>query len=496
MAESSRRIIGDGGVIERTNGRRRRPTATSRFGVSRRENHDASEFYGRFPTLEVSEDEHVNPSSVLDEVWVGDARDMDRHGDIADASVALVVTSPPYFAGKDYETAVGEGHVPESYIAYLEMLRAVFTECERKLQPGGRIAVNVANLGRKPYRSLAADVTDILQGLGLLLRGEIIWVKARAAGGSCAWGTFQRPGNPVLRDLTERIVVASKGRFDRAVGARERAAGDMPSVATISADEFMDLSTDVWEIPPESATRVGHPAPFPVELPRRLIDLYTYEGDLVLDPFMGAGTSAVAAARTGRHYVGFDTDSAYVARALQRVEEERQRIALEVDPLARPVRVGAMPAGDGAEDGAQLVAMREGRKAKHLARLVIEDSGFQRIEENVKAAGLEISFRACDGAGNVWLFDVAGGFSNANPGLRRADTLWKALGKASVLAANERSPRLVLLTTGLPSRNSAGARALSAVTGTGSGKTITDVIQLLDEDGFRRLRQLAGKETS
>ena len=146
---------------------------------------------------------------------------MDTCGDVANDSVALVVTSPPYFAGKEYEETVGRGHVPASYITYLKMLEDVFKQCVRKLEPGGRIAVNVANLGRRPYRSLSADVIAILQDrLRLLLRGEVIWHKARGATGSCAWGSFQRPSNPVLRDLTERVVIASKGRFDRAVASR------------------------------------------------------------------------------------------------------------------------------------------------------------------------------------------------------------------------------------------------------------------------------------
>src|SRR3954452_5886407 len=141
------------------------------------------------------------------------------------------------------------------------MLTDVFAECVRKLEPGGRMAVNVANLGRRPYRSLSADVIDILQNrLRLLLRGEVIWWKGRAAGGSCAWGTFQRPSNPVLRDITERVVIASKGRFDRALRPAERLERGLPSTATISRDEFMEATTDLWEIPPESATRVGHPA--------------------------------------------------------------------------------------------------------------------------------------------------------------------------------------------------------------------------------------------
>ena len=174
-----------------------------------------------------------------------DARDM---GKVESNSVALVVTSPPYFAGKEYEESLGENGVPGTYFEYLTLLRDVFDECKRVLEPGGRIAVNVANLGRRPYRSLAGDVTDILQDLGLLLRGEVVWWKGRAAGGSCAWGTFQRPSNPVLRDVTERIVIASKGRFDRAL-TPERAAGPgLPSTATISRDEFLEATTDLWEI--------------------------------------------------------------------------------------------------------------------------------------------------------------------------------------------------------------------------------------------------------
>ncbi|MGH9177274.1 MAG: DNA-methyltransferase, partial [Acidimicrobiales bacterium] len=303
---------------------RRSPTATALFGSSRREAHDASAFYGRFVAPELSTDEAVVPPSAVDVLHCRDARDMAA---VASGSVALVVTSPPYFAGKEYEQSLGEGGVPATYLEYLGLLREVFGECARVLEPGGRIAVNVANLGRRPYRSLAGDVTQILQDLGLLLRGEVIWWKGRAAGGSCAWGTFQRPANPVLRDITERVVIASRGRFDRALSPDRRAALGLPSTATISRDEFLEATTDLWEIAPESAARVGHPAPFPVELPRRLIELFTYEGDLVLDPFMGVGSTAVAAVHTRRHYVGFDTDPAYLVAAGQRIAEARRLAA-------------------------------------------------------------------------------------------------------------------------------------------------------------------------
>ena len=294
-------------------------TRTRTFGAGNRESHDASDFYARFNSPELSNDSTVNPCSAADSLIVGDARDM---GKVDECSVALVVTSPPYFAGKEYETALGQGHIPASYLEYLTMLRDVFAECRRVLEPGGRIAVNIANLGRKPYRSLAGDVTTILQDeLGLLLRGEVVWVKAKGAAGSCAFGSYMKASNPVLRDVSERVVIASKGRFDRALSIKRRAELGLPHESTISKEEFLASTLDVWEIRPESARKVRHPAPFPVELPERLLRLFTYRGDVVLDPFLGSGSTAVAAARNDRRYVGFDTDAAYIELAATRLAD-------------------------------------------------------------------------------------------------------------------------------------------------------------------------------
>ena len=398
---------------------RRRATTTSAFGVGRREGHDASDFYARFTPPRLSDDDTVRRPAAVDTLWVGDARDMDAAGHVDDDSVALVVTSPPYFAGKEYERAMGVGHVPADFAAYLGMLHDVFAQCWAKLEPGGRIAVNVANLGRKPYRSLARDVIDILEGLGFLLRGEIIWQKSHAAGGSCAWGTYQRPGNPVLRDVSERVVVASKGRFDRAVPAEERARAGLPHEATMTMDEFVDATTDVWDLPSESATRVGHPAPFPVELPRRLIELYTYRGDLVLDPFMGSGSTAVAALRTERHYAGFDTDPEYVALAERRIAEERAAPGVTRRVTVPP---GRSPRALGDDDAVTL-----GLKARDIAEQAVAGAGFTDVEHGPGLAdlGVSVDYRARDARGGTWLFLLAGAYSATRPGLRPPPPPWR-----------------------------------------------------------------------
>ncbi len=462
----------------------RRSTSTSAFGVSKRESHDASGFYSRFAPPVLSEESEVADHRAIDKLFAGDARRMDE---VPDSSVALVVTSPPYFAGKSYEEELGEGGVPATYLEYLELLRQVFARCVQKLEPGGRIAVNVANLGRRPYRSLSADVITILQDdLRLLLRGEIIWVKQRGSSGSCAWGSFQRPANPVLRDLTERVIVASKGRFDRAVSAKERSARRLPSEVSMTRDDFMEDTLDVWEIPAESATRVGHPAPFPVELPARLIDLYTYRGDLVLDPFVGSGTTAVAAIRTGRHYAGYDLDQTYISLAEKRIDAERQALVRETATPRLPLAVGAAPAGDG--ERRLLRALEDGLAARDVARLAVELAGFTDVRAaRRQAGGLSVDFTGCDAKGKLWYFDVAGSFTTYRGGLRRADTLWKALAKAAVLREAGGGP-LVLLTTGVPAHG-AGAAALKQMVG--PTKPIRAVIDMLEPADRERLLFLA-----
>lgn len=439
--------------------RERRGTSTSTFGSSRREGHDSSAFYARFGTPVISEDSEVADrfaaDSIRDKIFLGDSRMM---SDVPDRSVGLIVTSPPYFAGKAYEEALGEGHIPSDYVDYLQMLRDVFAECRRVLEPGGRIVVNVANLGRKPFRSLAADVTAILQDdLQMLLRGEIVWLKQRGSSGSCAWGSFRSASNPVLRDTTERLIVASKGRFDRAWTPKQRAQRRMAHESTMTSDEFMEATIDVWEIAPESATRVNHPAPFPVALVERCIDLYSFSGDIVLDPFMGSGTTAVAARQTGRSFVGYEMDPTYIDIARQRIEHE-----------ASPEVV------------AKRMHRDEVRTLRDLVEEVMSRAGCEVVEWGVRiVTGFDVSGKARSTRGWEFLFDIVGGAMPGRSGLARGDLMWREIGRAAVVSAVRPAVPFVVFSAGLPERSGGGLALQSTV---GIGQPISAVVHVEDVD--------------
>ncbi|MBX7236158.1 MAG: site-specific DNA-methyltransferase [Caldilineales bacterium] len=282
-------------------------TQTTAFGSPGRVSHDASHFYaGRlYGDQDAAEDDapyHENPvpAGALDAVLVGDSRTM---RELPDACIHLMVTSPPYNARKDYDADL-------TLDEYLDLLRDVLCETHRVLTPGGRACINIANLGRKPYIPLSSFVNQIMIEAGFLMRGEIIWDKGSSAGSSTAWGSWRSPSNPTIRDVHEYILIFGKGRFRRPTAGRE---------ATISRDDFLELTKSIWRFPTESATRVGHPAPFPVELPRRLIELYTCKDEIVLDPFLGSGSTAVAARQSGRHFVGYEIDPTYADLARTRI---------------------------------------------------------------------------------------------------------------------------------------------------------------------------------
>ncbi|MEM4145221.1 MAG: site-specific DNA-methyltransferase [Candidatus Nitrosocaldus sp.] len=285
-----------------------RRTKTSRFGVSKREGHDSTSFYSRSLYNELNVDENMIevensiPSEVLDKVFCKDSRKMEE---IPDSSVHLMVTSPPYNVGKEYDQDL-------DLKAYLNLLKDVFSETYRVLVPGGRVCVNIANVGRKPYIPYHKFIIDTMLEVGFMMRGEVIWNKGAGAGVSTAWGSWCSPSNPTLRDVHEYILIFSKGKFSRNGKGKE---------PTITRDEFLEYTKSVWEFPPESAKRVGHPAPFPIELPYRCIQLYTFKGEVVLDPFCGVGTTCIAAIKAGRHYIGIDINPEYVEKANRRISE-------------------------------------------------------------------------------------------------------------------------------------------------------------------------------
>lgn len=288
-------------------------TQTSSFGTSRREGHDSSSFYSRnmYTIFEQPSKDELNiqipsPNGWANKIYQHSSTDMKE---IPENGVALAFTSPPYNVGKDYDDDMG-------FYEYLDLISDVGREVYRTLLPGGRYVVNIANLGRKPYIPLHAFFYELHREIGFLPMGEIIWQKGKGANSSTAWGSWLSAKSPRLRDIHEYLIVFAKMDFSRPDKGE----------STIDRDEFMSATLSIWEIAPESAKRVGHPAPFPVALAERVIKLYSYEGDVVLDPFMGSGTTCIAALKTGRYYVGYDISQDYCDLAKERVIKEARQI--------------------------------------------------------------------------------------------------------------------------------------------------------------------------
>ena len=293
-------------------GRGDKNTSTSTFGSPGRHSHDSTRFYsGRlYSDAKVEKDEDLTenpiPQTALDRIFMKSAENMEE---IPDSSVHLMVTSPPYNVGKSYDRNL-------TLKEHLEFLSSVWTEVYRVLVVGGRACINVANLGRKPYIPMHSHIIEGLESVGFLMRGEIIWNKSASAGSSTAWGTWRSAANPVIRDVHEYILLFSKGSYSRQGKGKK---------STISSGEFLEYTRSIWNMPAEQANSVGHPAPFPVELPYRLIQLYTFRGDVILDPFMGSGQSAIAAIRAGRRFVGYENVQEYVDLANERIKREQKK---------------------------------------------------------------------------------------------------------------------------------------------------------------------------
>ena len=282
-------------------------TESSSFGTNGRINHDSSKFYNSKLYSELEGNEVLDkierelPKEFINKLILGSAENMKE---LPDNSIHLMITSPPYNVSKEYDKDL-------SLKDYLMLLQNSFKETYRVLVNGGRVCINVANLGRKPYIPLSDYISKIMLDIGFNMRGEIIWNKAASASPSTAWGSWQSAANPILRDVHEYILVFSKGDYKREKGNKEN---------TISKEQFMEWTKSIWTMNAESARRIGHPAPFPEELPYRLIQLYSFKHDIILDPFMGSGTTAISALKSDRNYVGYEISKEYIELAEKRIE--------------------------------------------------------------------------------------------------------------------------------------------------------------------------------
>jgi len=229
------------------------------------------------------------------EVYYKTSEHMDE---VEDDSIQLVVTSPPYNVGKGY---IAYDDKKELQV-YLDFLNGIWIECKKKLCNGGRIAINVADTWRSPYIPLHCYITKQFVDLGFKMRGVIYWDKGVSVGVSTAWGSWRSASNPTLRDVGEYVLVFSKDSYKM-----ER----QNKISTITPRQFTTYTKSLWTFPTVRSENNDHPAPFPDELPKRLILLYTYMGDTVLDPFLGSGTTCKVAKALGRKGVGYEIDPSY-----------------------------------------------------------------------------------------------------------------------------------------------------------------------------------------
>ncbi len=304
--EQKKQIMDTKSFLQSSAVKLKKGTETSAFGTNGRINHDSSRFYNSklYSTLKTKEiedkAERKLPEELINKFILGSAENMQE---LPDNSIHLMITSPPYNVSKEYDNDL-------SLQEYLRLLENAFKETYRVLINGGRACINLANLGRKPYIPLSDYISTMMIKIGFNMRGEIIWNKASSASPSTAWGSWLSSANPILRDIHEYILVFSKGDYSRIGKGKQN---------TITKEQFMEWTKSIWTMKAESAKRIGHPAPFPEELPFRLIQLYSFKDDIVLDPFMGSGTVAVAALKSGRKFVGYDIKQEYIDLSEKRI---------------------------------------------------------------------------------------------------------------------------------------------------------------------------------
>ena len=245
-------------------------------------------------------------------IVIGDSTTMD---DVEDSSVHLVVTSPPYWKLKDYGESHGIGQTVTTYDEYFTSICNVFKECVRKLVPDGKLIINImpillsgknTKFNRRVTKTVLPELEEFMTSLGnMYFHSLYIWDKRKAVRFS-SWGSYPYPPNLLSTYPYEWIIVFSKS------GKRPPVPLDIKEASAITHDEFTNwVQNSIWDFSPASAKKENHPAPFPEELPRRCIQLYSFVGDTVLDPFVGSGTTLKVARELRRNSIGYEINSSF-----------------------------------------------------------------------------------------------------------------------------------------------------------------------------------------
>jgi DNA modification methylase len=258
------------------------------------------------------------PDEYVNKIIVGDSEDILKK--IPNNSIDLIFTSPPYNFGLDYAQNQ-DAHYWEDYFS---KLFKIFKECIRITQYGGRIIINVQPLF-SDYIPSNHIISNFFMKEKLIWKGEILWEKNNYNCKYTAWGSWKSPSNPYLKYTWEFIEIFCKGDLKKT--------GNNEDI-DISADEFKKWVVAKWSIAPERSMKdYGHPAMFPEELVERVLKLFSYKGDIVLDPFNGVGTTTVVAKRLKRKYVGIDISDEYCKVAEKRIEDLKNKMGLFADEI-------------------------------------------------------------------------------------------------------------------------------------------------------------------
>ncbi|MDP2920580.1 MAG: site-specific DNA-methyltransferase [Dehalococcoidia bacterium] len=231
---------------------------------------------------------------------------------VDDDSIDLIVTSPPYNVNVKYNSH----NDAVTYDEYLIFTRKWLSRCYKYLKADGRFCLNIPlDKNKGGQQSVCADITSIAKQIGFKYHSTIVWNEQNISRRT-AWGSWLSASAPYVIAPVEVIVVLYKNEWKKASGSHE---------SDISKPEFLQWTNGVWNFNGESRKRVGHPAPFPVELPKRCIKLFSFVGDTILDPFLGSGSTLLACLQTHRAGIGVDIDANYCATARERLILEKNR---------------------------------------------------------------------------------------------------------------------------------------------------------------------------